>query len=149
MEVDVNGYIISCSYSFKASIIIIPDTLDGYAVKGIGNDYNHLFYEKDITSIHLPSGLVYIGRNAFSFNLLTSVTIPDSVRVIEDEAFGNNLLTDVVIPGSVHYIGYGAFLSNQLTGIVLPEALKEGYIFDNWNDSIPGNTEVTHHRHGL
>ena len=121
VEMDVNGYIISCSYGFGASMITIPETLDVYAVKGIGDDYSNLFYEKAITSIQLPSGLEYIGTYAFSYNLLTSVTIPNSVTSIGEEAFSNNLLT----------------------GFVLPEAQKEGYTFSNWNGSIPANTEVT------
>lgn len=142
VEMDAEGYIISCSYGFEASIITIPETLDGYAVKGIGDDYTNLFYDKGITSIQLPSGLEYIGTYAFSSNLITGVTIPNSVRIIGDEAFSNNLLTGVIIPSSVNYIGSGTFLSNQLTSIVLPEAQKEGYVFDNWNGSIPANTEV-------
>jgi hypothetical protein len=142
VEVDVNGSILSCSYGFEASMITIPETLDGYTVKGIGDDHMNLFYEKMITSLQLPSGLEQIGANAFSHNLLTSVTIPEKVNSIGDDAFSHNLMTSVVIPASVHYIGAGAFAFNQIAGIVLPEAQKEGYTFDDWNGNILANTEV-------
>lgn len=143
VEMDVNGYIISCSYSFMASMITIPETLDGYLVKGIGDDYTNLFYDKAIISIGLPSGLEVIGTYAFSNNLLTSVSLPDGVTLIGDEAFSNNLLSAITIPNTVSYIGISAFNSNPLTAFVLPEAYQEGYTFDNWNGSIAANTEVT------
>ena len=121
--VDVNGYIISCSYSFEASMITIPETLDGYTVTGIGDDCRNLFKEKAITSIQLPSGLEYIGTSAFSNNLLTSLTIPNTVTLIGEEAFSYNLLADIAIPNSVTFIGNSAFVSNQLTNISISNGI--------------------------
>ena len=121
VEMDANGYIISCSYSFEASMITIPDMLDGYTVKGIGDDFESLFYEKAITSIQLPSGLEYIGYSAFSHNLLTSFTIPANIDSIADHTFSYNLLSEITIPDSVSYIGHSAFQVNKLTNVTIPE----------------------------
>ncbi len=120
---DVNAYIISCSYSFEASMITIPETLDGFTVKGIGDNYRKLFKEKAITSIQLPSGLEYIGTSAFSNNLLTSLTIPNSVTLIGEEAFSYNLLANITIPNSVTSVGNSAFVSNELTDVTISNSV--------------------------
>jgi len=61
--------------------------------------------------ISIPSGVVSINEQAFSYNIsITSVTIPDSVTTIESSAFtGCTSLTSVIIPDSVTRIGANAF----------------------------------------
>ncbi len=62
-----------------------------------------------LRSVTLPSTLVTIGNNAFSFTALNSVTLPEGVRSIGSAAFFQTSLTSVTIPASVTEIGNGAF----------------------------------------
>ena len=70
-----NGIIESCSYNVALKVIIIPETLDGQPVTGIGDDYQNLFYRKGIAYVQLPSTLQTIGFAAFEDNNLTSALI--------------------------------------------------------------------------
>ncbi|NOR75886.1 MAG: leucine-rich repeat protein [Draconibacterium sp.] len=115
-----NGVIESCTYDFAIKDIIIPDTLDGQTVTGIGNN---IFHNKNIASVQLPSSLQTIGDEAFNSNSLTGVTIPNSVTSIGNWAFYNNSLTGVTIPNSVTSIGKWAFYNNSLTGITIPNSV--------------------------
>ena len=112
-----NGIIESCSYDFTCKTIIIPDTLDGQRVIGIGDDYENLFYNKSIVNVQLPSGLYYIGDCAFQCNLLLDITIPPGVFSIGDYAFYNNRLVNVTIPEKVSLIGHNAFSYNDLADV--------------------------------
>ena len=66
--------------------IVIPSTLGGYPVTGIG--YWAFCDCKDLTEVTIPAGVTSIGWEAFSgCHGLTNVTIPDSVTSIEVGAF--------------------------------------------------------------
>ncbi len=105
--------------------LVIPSTIDGYAVKTIedGFLFEGVFSRKDLTSVVIPDSVTSIGDNAFDDNNLTSVTIPDSVTTIGDRAFRSNNLTSVTIPDSVTTIGNNAFQSNNLTSVVIPNSV--------------------------
>ena len=77
--------------------LVIPDTLDGFPVTGIGN---FAFYAcSRITGVTIPGSVTSIGIRAFSDCAgLTGVTIPDSVTSIGNEAF-------YPLPWAVHDIG--------------------------------------------
>jgi len=120
-DVVVNdGVIQSCNYKLKATSIIIPETLDGQTIKGIGDDvfsWNHLF------KINIPNSVTHIGANAFKGNKLTNINIPNGIVSIGNSAFANNQLTNVNIPNSVTSIGIAAFSYNQLNNITIPNSI--------------------------
>ncbi len=98
VEVDADANIISCSYDFSNTEIIIPSTLDGVNVKGIAAE---VFSQKNITAVTIPSTIETIGRSAFYYNKLTSVTFEANsmLRKIESVAFsGNNSLNSIELP---------------------------------------------------
>ncbi len=98
VEVDVNGYITSCSYDFSITDIVIPSTLDATTIVGIAAE---VFYQKNITSVILPSTIEVVGSKAFYYNKLTSVTFEDnsSLRTIEALAFASNYsLSSITLP---------------------------------------------------
>lgn len=121
-----------------------PDVKDIYISKV---EVNGLFIggdtvvssKKSLDDASIPSGLVHIGNEAFSYNrYLKSVTIPDSIISIGDRAFYNCYsLTNIAIPGSVTSIGIYAFTGcASLTSIIIPSrvgTIEEG-TFDNCID---------------
>jgi hypothetical protein len=80
-----NGAVTITGYTGPGGNVIIPYTINGLPVTGIG-DY------------------AFAGCNS-----LTSVTIPDGVTSIGFRAFNGCPLNDVTIPNSVTSIGYDAF----------------------------------------
>ena len=76
-DVIVNDkFIQSCSYDFWFKSLSIPETLDGQTIKGIKDgeagvySVDGVFSNKDITDLHLPVTIEYIGDWAFSGNPL-------------------------------------------------------------------------------
>ena len=100
------------------------------------------FVENMITTLSIGTSVDSICAYAFVDNQLTSILIPNSVSTIEEGAFAGNKLSEVTIPTSVNYIGKFSFDGNDLTSFVLPASEKTGYLFEDWNVGIPGNTEV-------
>lgn len=83
--VDGNAVITKCS-DYTEESIIVPSTIDGYTVTGIGSG-------------------VYEGCEK-----LKSISLPDTIKSIGDNAFANcSMLTDITIPASVEYIGSDVF----------------------------------------
>ena len=69
-----DGIIESCSYDFEIKDIIIPDTLDGQAVRKFTGKYAYgLFGRNGIQSVRLPATLQTIGRFVFYQNDLTRI----------------------------------------------------------------------------
>ena len=64
--------------------VVIPSTLDGYPVTGIGR---YAFYGFGPTSFEIPEGVVDIRKFAFRYSSLTNVVIPSSVTNIHVWAF--------------------------------------------------------------
>lgn len=119
----VDGVINSCSYDFTASNIIIPDTLDGQLIIGIGP---HVFSKKGITSVFLPSKLNFIEYAAFSYNLLSEITIPATTEMISSIAFYYNLIKVINFTENsiLRTIGSDAFRLNQIDSLLIPESVE-------------------------
>ena len=129
--VTITGYTLC---STNAGDVIIPSTINGLPVIGIGDFafdgcssltsvaipdsvtiIGHLAFNNcdHLASVNIPESVTSIGDAAFDeCSSLTSVTIPNSVTSIGDAAFHNcSSLTSVTIGNGVTSIGYGAFYS--------------------------------------
>lgn len=141
------GTITITGYTGSGGDAIIPSTIDGLPVTGIGE--SAFFDQYSLTSVTIPNSVTSIGTYAFaSCSSLTNVTIPDSVTDIGDGAFemctrltgattGNSVtsiapgmfagctrLTNVAIGSSVTMIGASAFqYCTNLVGITIPDGV--------------------------
>ncbi len=163
-----HGKVMILDYYGSDSDIVVPDTLEGYPVRAIGEEafYHHKF----VKSITLPEGVEYLGKSAFSscYNA-ESINIPESVTHIGEMAFYScEALKSIVVPSSVKVVGSHAFKfchsveslvisngvevigehafanMNLLTSVEIPESVKviETYAFATGGYSeihIPGN----------
>ena len=93
-------------YTGNRTSLIIPETIDGYLVTGIG---------KTIVASDYFDGVPYYSRNTahnvfFNCDALTNIVIPDSVTFIGDSAFvGCESLKSINVPDSVMSIGMNPF----------------------------------------
>ena len=107
---------------------------------------NGAFESLGITSVVIPSSVIRIDENAFSFNNLTNIVIPNNVITIGFAAFKNNQLTSIDIPNSVTKIGQSAFENNQLTSVTIPTSVTTiGQIAFN-NNKLPDNQAFIYKR---
>jgi len=115
--------------------LVIPDVLDGYAVRRIG-DYAFLT-NASITRVTIGNNVTDIGTEAFAgCGSLTDVTIPDSVTSIGDLAFAEcGRLTSIILPNSVTSIGELAFAYGGLVSATIPASVTvigENAFADGW-----------------
>ncbi|MCQ2313387.1 MAG: leucine-rich repeat domain-containing protein [Paludibacteraceae bacterium] len=114
-----------------------------YKVTGIADG---AFYKEDsLVSISLPSGIQYIGNNAFNgCEKLKDINIEyiEDLQTIGDSAFYNcAALGSIVIPEGVQSLGKAAFMRcTKLTHISLPTGLKN--IPDECFRLCPLGTEI-------
>ncbi|TAJ11442.1 leucine-rich repeat domain-containing protein [Marinilabiliaceae bacterium JC017] len=125
-----DGIIVSCYYDFSIKDIVIPEILDEQTVIGIKSQMSNMmnsFFNKDLTSIKLPSTITLIGEYAFASNRLTKVEIPEGVECIERYAFAKNHIHTLCIPVNVKEINGGSFSENAITTI--NGKASKGFIF--------------------
>ena len=131
------------SYGGANRNVVVPSN-----VKVIAGD---TFCNFGLTSIDIPSSVIYIGRNAFVNNNLPdnqafiyernsdgsidntklnsyggankNVVIPNGIKEISENAFQNSKITSVLIPNTVTSIGASAFIGNNLTSITIPNGV--------------------------
>ena len=114
----------------------IPQTINGYPVRHIGNaafQTTAVVNHRNIVKVTLPDGLLTIGSSAFASwtmpsNGLTSLDIPESVTYIGSNAFANNQIADLYMPQSVWLsvcfcCSSRMFAGNNLTSISIPEGV--------------------------
>jgi predicted RNA-binding Zn-ribbon protein involved in translation (DUF1610 family) len=116
------------TYFARETSVVIPDEIDGVAVKTIGDN---LFHRRGLISVSIPKGISTIGDGAFFENKLTTIVIPPSVTSIGNGAFRDNKLTSLSIPPSVTHIGEDAFRYNPLTKIIIGADVILGKIYDD------------------
>ncbi len=102
--------------------VVIPQTIDGVAVKTIGG---YAFRGTRINSVTIPEGVTKLEEYCLGYIDLASVTLPQSLETIEDSAFAGNKLTSVVLPNNLKHIELEAFRGNQLTSITIPGTVKK------------------------
>ena len=103
------GTVTITGYSCPGGSAVIPASIDGMPVVGIGDSAFEGF--RSLTSVTIPDSVTNIGSYAFwGCSSMTSVTIPNSVTDIGYYAFlGCSTLISVTIPNSVTSIWGGAF----------------------------------------
>lgn len=117
-----NGIITATSLSSPIGDLIIPETLQGQTVTGIGQ---LVFTNKGITSLELPSSLEIIGYDAFNFNTqLDEANFEDlpNLETIEHQAFANCDFTSLDLSNctSLTSIGRAAFHSCEIVTVKFP-----------------------------
>lgn len=142
------GGVYITSYLGSGGDVIIPSTLDGKKVIGIGHGSfsNGGGNYSEITSVTIPEGVTFIEAYAFSeCRNLKSISIPVSMKSIGDYAFNNcTNLEGINIPKNLTSIGSYVFEGGlSLTSIeVAADNLKyaslEGVLYNK-----PGNTLLT------
>jgi hypothetical protein len=145
-----NNAITITGYSGSESVLVIPNSINGYPVTSIGDAAfensslisvtipnsvtrieDQAFMEcYGLASLIIPDSVTFIGTNAFTYSGLTNVAIGKSVTSIGDGAFeGCALLTNVTIPNNVTCIEAEAFENCYgLTSITIPNSVTSvGY----------------------
>ncbi|MBQ8724883.1 MAG: leucine-rich repeat protein, partial [Oscillospiraceae bacterium] len=111
-------------YLGTSDVVTIPETVEGYTVKGIGGN---AFAFSKITQVNMPDTITEIREKAFySCSTLTSVKFSDKLEYIWNEAFYYCIrLSDAALPDSVLSIGDFAFYScKTMTGLNLGENIS-------------------------
>ena len=105
---DDGGSVRITGYNGRAAEVVLPDTINGYAVTAIAD---HAFDDCDsLTAIYIPSGIKRIGEYAFSgCTSLLMVSFEEGVESIGERAFFDTSLICATIPESVTEIGGYAF----------------------------------------
>lgn len=123
-DLDEDGNATITSYKGNVGVLIIPDTLDGHKVAGIGKG---AFKNCILQVVVIPDTVVTIGEEAFAESAnLRSVEIGNSVTKIENDAFRRDKkLTEITIPDSVTKMGSGVFGECEgLSRVKLSKSLK-------------------------
>ncbi|MBQ8474286.1 MAG: leucine-rich repeat domain-containing protein, partial [Clostridia bacterium] len=110
--------------------IVIPDTIEGYPVTGIGE--GAFMYCTSLTSLSIPDSVTVIGYSAFyRCTRLAAIDIPDGVELIDDSVFNYcRSLTSVTIPEGVRSIGDSAFSDcSRLTEVIIPDSVS---VISSW-----------------
>ena len=111
----IDSGIITQYLNNTTTALVIPDTIDGHTVTGIGD-------------------------SAFSgHDELTSVTFPDGMNSIGEFAFdGCTSLNTITLPESLTALQAGAFLSCPLTSVqVTSGAVKDWYFYEPGTSGLP------------
>lgn len=111
-----NSSAIISKYIGAGGDVVIPDSIQGNAVIGIGSS---AFRQcTNLTSVSIPGSVLTIEKQAFAqCNRLRNVTLTNGMVSIGDYAFSEcNRLRDIKIPGSTTNIGTGAFSCCLLLG---------------------------------
>lgn len=99
----------------------IGDGVNGTGLFGVKD--RETLYEPE--SVELPSGLVTIGKFAFSGSKFKNISFPGTLTSIGISAFSNSALESVSLPDSVTTLGAGAFTNSaNLKSVRISSGLK-------------------------
>ena len=127
----------------KSGDVVVPSTLGGYPVAGIGGFAFHKC--KRLTSVTIPDGTEGIGTAAFyGCESLTSVALPDSVKHIGYVAFsGCSNLASVTIPPNVVSIDDTAFEGTPFIDNAPDGLMVFSGIAYRWKGKCPAEVVIT------
>ena len=128
---DGKAYILEYKYKGSGEDIVVPRTLGGYPVCGIGG---RAFAGTDITSVTVHSGIEYAANEAFaSCQSLVSVEFEGEATTLGAGIFADcSALKSVILPSALASIPSDAFTRcSSLDNIILPDTLEiiEAYAF--------------------
>ena len=157
--VEDDGTATLTSYKGYDTTVIVPNYIEGYWVKTIGNgsslwgeeictfkekydSYYDAYIQETITNIIISDGIKIIGDSAFIYTInLQKIEIPRSVQEIEwraialelisTEASENNKLLEINIYKNVQTIGGHAFKGRD--GLNINVEYEEDEIPETWN----------------
>ncbi len=120
--IDEDGVI--TAYTGTDEVLVIPETIDGITVTGIGAKV--FMSNKTLQSVTIPSSVTSIGAQAFCYCAASEITLPEGLETIGVRAFKQcSNLTSIDIPKSVTEIGDEAFYySTALSSVTLHEGLQ-------------------------
>jgi hypothetical protein len=115
--------------------IVVPETIDGRSVKGLGVGMAMQamgcvrmspYWSKKIKSVILPSTLEIIDDWAFmGCDSLKEMKLPLGLKVIGTNAFYKCAFSNIVLPEGLLEIGEGAFQEcSMLKSIIIPSTVK-------------------------
>lgn len=118
------GVVVTKYNGYSVQNVVIPATLGGKTVLGIGDEA--FMYHAEIKTVIIPDTVEYIGLYAFhDCSALTEITLPDSVQVIAAIAFyGCTSLKSVILGSGLNEIGVQSFAyCPALTDITIPDSV--------------------------
>lgn len=126
---DGGAEITGCQPGYSECMMVVPETLGGYPVRGIGD---RAFYEKSPAHyIYLPDTVEYVGDWAFYASFMF-MRLSDSLKRIGTGAFCASEVSDVRLPDTVTEIPDSAFCNcvfvntDDITDIVGPHTVSIG-----------------------
>ena len=101
----------------------------------------YAFYNANIKTIKIGTGLNSIPKNAFDSSTLESVEIPGNVKSIDDSAFSQSKnLQSITLDEGIETINTYAFQGTNVTSIRLPDSVKNvgNWFVSNadWNKNV-------------
>lgn len=113
--VDSTGVVIQ-SYIGSRGNVIIPEAIEGFAVKEIGKKAFEAV--KNVKSVVLPSSVVKINSEAFRDCSIEEITLNEGLQTIGANAFRNSKLKEVALPSTFEkFEGANQFLNTPLTKV--------------------------------
>ena len=128
-----NGSITDYDAATCGTDVVIPRTIGGVVVTGIGDPFGlNSLSSKGLTSVIIPDSVTAIQSYALNNNQLTHLTIPTSLTWISSEAINNNPLSSLIIPEGLRTTVYDSFANNKLTTFIFSgETLGETMLSGN------------------
>ena len=121
-----NGYVVN-SYKGTDSNVIIPSFYKGLPVTEVGTfAFSNDFCEKSLNSVIISENVTKIGNGAFTYCFeLTEAELPSTLLEIEIEAFSYTAITEINLPQGLAKIGQKAFTFTKLKSIVIPDSVTD------------------------
>ncbi len=138
-----DGVAVITAYKGKAQYIVIPGSIGGNTVVGIGDQV--FVGRENIKTVVIPNTVTDIGASCFQNCIaLTDAALPKSLRTVGISAFESTGITEVSFPDTVTVIENSAFYGcADLKTVALPDGidLLGAYAFDKtqwYNDADSG-----------
>lgn len=100
------------------------EPIDVIVPRGVERIGYRALAEIPIASLTLPSSLMYIHSNAFSFSEIQDVVIPEGVTYIGPEAFDRCGIKTLKLPSTLRTISGSAFIYNKITKVEIPGSVR-------------------------